>query len=90
MSDKALTVLVVDRHESLWEGAADFISVPAIDGSLGILPGRQPALAVLAPGDLEIRIPEGGTVVVQVTGGFVSLDQDAVTVVVEEGSLVSS
>ncbi len=89
MSDKTLSVLVVDRYKSLWEGQAEFIAVPAIDGSLGILPGRQPALAVLAAGDLEIHVPDSNNVMVHVTGGFISLDQDEVTIVVEKGSLVS-
>lgn len=89
MSENTLSVLVVDRKRSLWEGEAEFVSVPAVDGSLGILPGRQPALAVLSPGDLEIQVPGAGRVRVNVTGGFVSLDENAITVVVEEGSLLS-
>lgn len=90
MSDKALSVLVVDRHSTLWEGPASYVRVPAADGSLGILPGRQPVLAVLSPGDLEIHSEDGSHILVKVAEGFVSLDEDVVTVVLEEGSVLAS
>lgn len=89
---KQLEIEVVDRLETLWEGRAGYISVPALDGKLGVLPGRQPVLAVLGSGVVEISEVEDqdSAVTIQVDAGFVSVDSDFVTVVVEDGTMIGS
>ena len=89
---KLLEIEVVDRLETLWEGKAGYVSVPALDGKLGVLPGRQPVLAVLGSGPVEISEVNGGDgeVTVTVDSGFVSVDADFVTVVVENGTVINS
>ena len=44
-SGKSLQVEVVSHEGRLWHGAASAVQIPTVDGSLGILPGRQPLLA---------------------------------------------
>lgn len=83
---KLLNVEIVTRSQTLWEGAATHVSIPAEDGRLGILPGRQPVLAVLADGVVEAHSEDGETIRFEVSGGFASVDVDFVTVVVEQGS----
>lgn len=95
MSETHLHIDVVNRHTTLWSGEAEYVSIPAVDGKLGVLPGRQPVLAVLASGDLEVTGVVGGegearNVRIEVAGGFASVDSDFVTVVVDEGSVVGS
>lgn len=89
---KQLEVEVVDRVTTLWEGRASYVSVPALDGKLGVLPGRQPVLAVLGEGTVDITGINGGSgdVHISVSGGFVSIDSDFVTVVVETGAVIGS
>lgn len=89
---KKLEIEVVDRKTTLWQGRADYVSVPAMDGKLGVLPGRQPVLAVLGEGDVEVSGVENGNenISVSVSGGFVSVDADFVTVVVDKGTVTSS
>mgnify|MGYP002724582841 CR=1 FL=1 len=82
-----LRVSVVGRMGPLWAGRARYVSVPAVDGRLGILSGRQPVLAALQAGVVEIQPSTGETVKVQVDDGFASVDSDFVTVVVEGGKL---
>lgn len=89
MSDKVLNVQVVDRQEVLWSGQARQTSIPAVDGRLGILPGRQPLLAILTSGTVNIDDTAGTVIKYQVNGGFASVDDDFVTVVVEEAHLAS-
>ncbi|WP_413452321.1 F0F1 ATP synthase subunit epsilon [Georgenia phoenicis] len=79
----ALTVQIVGPDRTLWSGDADAVSVPASEGVLGILPGRQPVLAVLRPGKVTIT-RSGGTESVDIEGGFVSFDDDDVMIVVDE------
>ncbi len=80
----ALTVQIVGPDRTLWSGEATAVSVPAADGTLGILPGRQPVLAVLRPGKVEISQSGGASESVDILGGFVSLDDDDVMIVVDE------
>ncbi|WP_324649797.1 F0F1 ATP synthase subunit epsilon [Georgenia sp. H159] len=80
----ALTVQIVGPDRTLWSGDAAAVSVPAAEGALGILPGRQPVLAVLRPGTVHISQAGGATESVDILGGFVSLDDDDVMIVVDE------
>src|SRR5690606_41487767 len=49
-ADVALNVEVVSPARVLWSGEASMVSAPAADGSMGVLPGHQPVLAVLRNG----------------------------------------
>lgn len=80
----ALTVQIVGPDRTLWSGDAASVSVPAADGVLGILPGRQPVLAVLRPGKVTISQSGGASESVDIQGGFVSFDDDDVMIVVDE------
>ena len=66
-----------------WEGEATQVSVPLLDGEIGILPGREPVLAVVSDGEVRLTTPSGETVTIAVEGGFCSLDHDALTVAVD-------
>lgn len=81
-----MKVEVVSTTQSLWRGEASSVVVPAATGELGILTGREPVLAVLRPGTVRITPVSGATVtldVVEGAEGFVSVDDDVVTVVLE-------
>ena len=80
----ALTVQIVGPDRTLWDGEATAVSVPAAEGVMGILPGRQPVLAVLRPGKVQISQAGGATESIDILGGFVSLDDDDVMIVVDE------
>jgi len=80
-----LEVDIVDADGKVWSGAARQISAPAADGEIGILPGHTPVLAVLRSG--EVRVFEhAGTPAIRwiVDGGFLSVDSDQVTIVVDD------
>ena len=77
-----LQVELVAADRKVWEGEASQVSARSIEGDLGILPGHQPLLCVLAEG--EVRVQTGGSWrAVQVDGGFMSVDNDRVTIVAE-------
>lgn len=78
---RVLNVEIVSRFGGKgWSGQATRVSVPLADGELGVLPGRQPILAILGRGEVRIAAQDGEAVVVPVAGGFCSVDHDAVTV----------
>ncbi|MEE6273371.1 F0F1 ATP synthase subunit epsilon [Georgenia wangjunii] len=78
-----MKVDVVGPDASLWHGEATSVSVPAADGEMGIRTGHQPVLAVLKAGPVRIIPVSGEQVNVDVLGGFVSVDDDVVMVVVD-------
>lgn len=80
----ALSVQIVGPDRTLWSGEASSVSVPAADGELGIRPGRQPVLAVLRPGKVHLTSAGGATESIDILGGFLSLDDDDVMIVVDE------
>ena len=55
----ALHVEVVSPAGEAWTGEATQVSVPLINGELGILPGRQPLVAVLGAGPVRLSPIDG-------------------------------
>ncbi len=77
-----LHVELVATNGKIWEGQARQVSARGVEGDFGVLPGHVPMLAALAQG--EVRIDgEGGGKAVTVGGGFLSIDQDRVTIVAD-------
>ena len=78
---RTLHVEVVSRRGgTAFNGEAASVSVPLDDGELGVLPGRQPILALLGRGAVRVVLAEGDTRRIEVAGGFCSVDHDTVTV----------
>ena len=70
-----LSVEVVSRHGgTVFAGEAERVSVPLIDGELGVLPGRQPILALLGRGTVRIVVQHGPPAPIVDAGGFFSFD----------------
>ena len=66
-----LSVEVVSRYGgTVFTGEAQRVSVPLIDGELGVLPGRQPILALLGRGTVRIVGQDGPAAPIVVAGGF--------------------
>ncbi len=79
-----LEVDVVAADGKVWSGTARQVSAPAADGDIGILAGHTPILSVLREGPVRI-VPAGGGAALawHVDGGFLSVDDNQVTVVVD-------
>ncbi|NLW13749.1 MAG: F0F1 ATP synthase subunit epsilon [Trueperella sp.] len=73
---------VVARAGVLFEGEVSDVVVPAFHGEMGILPRRAPIMAVVHQGQLRFT-QNGEKKSVEVGDGFVTVDQDHITVVVE-------
>lgn len=87
MAAPVLQVEVVSLEGRLWHGVGTHVRVPLTDGILGILPRRQPLLAMLTTGVVEVTTVEEGRRTFRVDHGFVSVDSDFVTVVADHGSV---
>jgi F-type H+-transporting ATPase subunit epsilon len=83
-----LQVSVVSADQEVWSGTASMVVARTVEGEIGILPGHQPLLAILAAGEVRITA-EGLAVTASAEDGFLSVDHDTVTVVARNAALVS-
>ncbi|MEW6861760.1 hypothetical protein [Trueperella pyogenes] len=74
---------IVARTGVLYTGEVSELVVPAYNGEMGIRAGHAPVMAVIYKGTIRI-VENGERKSVQVGNGFMTVDQDDVTVVVED------
>ncbi|UTW51342.1 ATP synthase F1 subunit epsilon [bacterium SCSIO 12827] len=69
--------------------AVDMVVVPGGEGDLGVLPGHSLLIGTVRPGVIDIH--EGGKVTnsIFVAGGFVEVNPETCTVLVEEATAVA-
>ena len=88
---KELRVELVAVEERIFTGTATLVSARTTEGELGVLPGHAPMLGQLAePGQVRIRRADGNDLIYDVTGGFVSVTGEGVTVLAESCTLASA
>ena len=78
-----LTVDIVSPEGVLWSGEADHVSLMTIEGSIGLYPAHIPVLSMLQACTVRVAALNGQEVAVPIGGGFVSFDDDQVTVVAD-------
>jgi F-type H+-transporting ATPase subunit epsilon len=84
----ALNVSVVSANHEVWSGEASMVVARTTEGEIGILTGHEPMLAVLASGEVRLTLTGGEKVVAQAADGFLSVENDTVTIVAREAELV--
>lgn len=85
MPAPALKVAVISPEQTVFEGEADMVVAPAWDGEVGILRGHAPMLVLLGSGDLRVTGATGEQKF-RVSGGFLQVADDVVTVLSESAS----
>jgi F-type H+-transporting ATPase subunit epsilon len=84
----ALHVELVSVEREVWSGEADSVVARTTEGEIGILPGHAPLLGQLAEGyDVRIQQQGGGELAVHVSGGFLSVTEQGVTILAESATL---
>lgn len=82
-----LHVEVVAVEEKIWSGEAEMLVARTTEGELGVLPGHAPLLGQLAePGQVRIKLPGGEQQAYDVSGGFLSVTGEGVTVLAESAT----
>ncbi len=84
----ALNVAVVSAERELWTGEAAQVVARTTEGEIGILPGHEPVLAILAPGESRVTATDGTVVTARLEDGFLSVQGDTVTIVAGNAELV--
>jgi len=78
-----LNVELVSPTERVWSGEATSVSARTIDGDLGILTGHTPLFGVLVDGVVSITGIDGSTSDYNVSGGFLSVSNNRVSILSE-------
>jgi len=89
-----LRVELVAPEGEIWAGDAQRVIAKTMDGDIGILTGHAPVLGVLAPGSIVRILPEGdqaagGELTGAVSGGFLAVADDEVSILARHAQLGS-
>ena len=77
-----IRVEIVSQDRLVYEGEADIVMVPGMEGLMGILPNHAPMLSTLKFGVLTVR-SKGEEHLFTVAGGVVEVQPDIITVMAD-------
>jgi F-type H+-transporting ATPase subunit epsilon len=84
---KQLHVEVVAVEEKIWSGEAEMLVARTTEGEIGVLPGHSPLLGLLKePSQVRVKVGGGEQLTYDVSGGFLSIDANGVTVLAESAT----
>lgn len=83
-----LSVTVVSADREIWKGEASMVVAKTVEGEIGILAGHEPILAILAAGEVRVTTTSGELITAQAEDGFLSVENDSVTIVAGQAELV--
>ncbi len=81
---KLFTLEVVTPERVIFTGAVTTVVAPAANGYLGVLAHHAPLIALLAPGRIVYRTPEGTTVTLASQGsGLLEVRDNRLTILAD-------
>jgi F-type H+-transporting ATPase subunit epsilon len=78
--------LVVPDHE-LWSGQASIVIAKTTEGDIGVLTGHSPVFGILTEGSVAEIQSDQATVRAAVSGGFLSVADNRVSILAEQAQL---
>ncbi|MEN9707142.1 MAG: hypothetical protein RIS31_708 [Actinomycetota bacterium] len=84
----SLRVEVVAADQAVWSGEAKMVVAKTVEGEIGLLPGHEPMLAILASGEVRITLDSGDQLKATAEDGFLSVENNVVTVVARHAALI--
>ncbi|HEX7974157.1 MAG TPA: ATP synthase F1 subunit epsilon [Anaerolineales bacterium] len=83
-----IRVEIVSQDRLVYEGDADIVVVPGMDGEMGILPNHAPLLSTLRFGILKVR-SKGEEQDFAVAGGVIEVQPEIITVLADSAENVA-
>lgn len=74
---------IVSAERKIFEGEVKQIQATGVEGELGILPGHTPLLTAIKPGIVKFTLQDGNEEVIYVSGGFLEVQPNVVTVLAD-------
>ena len=83
----SLRVALVVPDRELWSGEARTVVAKTLEGDIGVLTGHSPVFGILAEGSLVEILTEESSVKAAVSGGFLSVADDQVSILAAQAQL---
>ena len=83
----SLRVALVVPDRELWSGQASTVIAKTLEGDIGVLTGHSPVFGILAEGSVAEIIGDEGAVRAAVSGGFLSVADDQVSILAAQAQL---
>jgi F-type H+-transporting ATPase subunit epsilon len=83
-----LQVSVVSADSEIWTGTAKQVVARTTIGEIGLLAGHEPVLGILASGEVRITTTDGDVVRANADEGFLSMQNNVVTIVAGAAELL--
>lgn len=74
---------IVTPEKTVLSEVVASVQLPAVTGSMGVLAGHAPLLAELGVGECVVKMPSGAEEQFLVSGGFVEVSREKVTVLAD-------
>jgi F-type H+-transporting ATPase subunit epsilon len=84
-----LQVSLVAADAEVWTGEATLVVAKTVEGEIGFMTGHEPVLAILAEGQVRITRPDGSKILASAQDGFLSMENDELTIVAGNAALIS-
>ena len=78
-----ITLNISTAERETYSGGADFVVAPSVEGQVTILPSHAALMTMLMPGELRFRANQGAEQVISLTGGFMEVLNDHVTILAD-------
>ncbi len=82
-----LQVALVIPDRELWSGEARTVIAKTTEGDIGVLTGHSPVFGILAEGSVVVILTEESSVKAAVSGGFLSVADDQVSILAAQAQL---
>jgi F-type H+-transporting ATPase subunit epsilon len=76
-----LSIRIVTPGGLIWEGLAQSVILPSVDGAMGILPGHIPVTTTVKFGLLKLQVNWQWRILF-ISEGFVQIEEDDITILV--------
>jgi F-type H+-transporting ATPase subunit epsilon len=84
-----LNVSLVSADAEVWSGEASLVVAKTVVGEIGLMPGHEPLLAILAEGQVRITQVSGEKIVANAQDGFLSMEGNELTIVAGNAALIA-
>ena len=77
-----MKLFIYSLEKTLFEGEAEAVQVPSVDGELGILNGHIPLITALKTGTVRVARASGTELALPVTGGYLEVAKNRTVLLV--------
>ncbi len=76
-----MNLLIIKVNETLFEGKAEKVTIPAITGEITVMSGHEPLVTPLKSGKVTYVLENGESTEVEIERGFLEINSDEVNII---------